>query len=213
MFKLKDVESVLKKLQEDKYFAFCNEAHLQMSFINACYSKKYNEFFEFIPEYPIEIKRQWYKKDNSGRKITKYYKQTVERTETGFADLLIVDKNNQDKTIIEFKYLTVNRDDLKSEKNIILENPCPFVKKYEPSRMLAHDQRRFDCWSDIERIEKLVKKSNFSNGYVIVITNDDKYWNSAGTHAMLSLKQGDYKPETKEWTCCEEDLLGKSDSF
>lgn len=217
MFNLEDIKDVLNKLKDDKYFAFCNEAHFQMSFINACYLKEFNKSYEFIPEYPIEIKRQWYKTDKNGENIIKYYKETEEQNDPGSVDLLIVDKATQERTVIEFKYLTINRGKLKDSNNTIFENAFPFVKSYEPSNMLANDQRRFDCWSDIERIERLVKDSKindkYSNGYLILITNDEKYWNSNGTHKHLTLKEGSYDSGDKEWTCEEDELLGKSNSF
>ena len=44
----------------------------------------------------------------------------------------------------------------------------------------ANDQRRYDIWKDVARIERLVDQQQAVSGYVIALTNDHLYW-SEGT--------------------------------
>lgn len=212
-FDSKLVNEIIKKLKKDGYKAFHNEAHMQMIFIKTCYDLEINKSFELIPEYPVDCERNKYTIQEKDSK--KFYSKTTEsKDESGFLDLLIINKETGKKTAVEFKYLTINNAKLKASKNYKLKEPCPFIDQIEPSRMLAQDQRRFDCWSDIERMEKLISNGKISNGFFILITNDESYWNEAGTNKLLSIKNGEeQKSGTKEWTCTESELTNKVKSY
>ena len=86
MFTRDKVNKVIEVLQSKGAF-FVSEAHLQMSFILEAY-KLYSNDFEFIPEYSIPNK-------------------TTGHDEI---DLVIVDKQTNEKTFIEFKHKTKNDD-------------------------------------------------------------------------------------------------------
>lgn len=155
MFEKSNVKEILNILR-DKIGFFANEAHFQMSFIVKAMSL-YKDKFILIPEYPINSLLEKDKLDN--------------------IDLLIIDSETKEKTFIEFKHKTTNT----SKKSLSVEVKDAGVV-ITPTKMDAQDLGRFDCWSDIERLEsyKLDKNSTISNAFFILISNDSKYWEEDG---------------------------------
>lgn len=151
MFGRKEVDDVLDGLRKDVGY-FANEAHFQMSFA-AKIMELYGKRFVLIPEYPINSNLNTSKVDN--------------------IDLLIIDSNNNDeKTFIEFKHKTTNTE--KGSLKVTVKNANISITPKPNSLNLG----RFDCWSDIERLEsyRMSSKLGISNAFFILITNDSRYW-------------------------------------
>jgi hypothetical protein len=155
MFEISNVKEVLNILRDEIGF-FANEAHFQMSFISKAMSLYKNKFI-LIPEYPIKSLLETDKLDN--------------------IDLLIIDSETEEKTFIEFKHKTTNTS--KESLKVKVKDAGVEIK---PTKMDAQNLGRFDCWSDIERLEsyRLDKNSNISNAFFILISNDSKYWGEDG---------------------------------
>ena len=112
-------------------------------------------------------------------------------------DLLIRDKDDQSETLIEFKYKTKNTKtnqqewELKSKVKVALANHA------------AQNNGCYDCWSDIERIEKNVKDGVVQNGFFVFITNDSLYWNGSkrnNNYTELSMEEGNHKAKMRGFT-------------
>lgn len=173
MFDRKHVDEVMESLKKEVRY-FVSEAHLQMSFIQYAMQLHGNDF-EFYPEYPIQREG------------------TDKRDEL---DLLILDKASKEKTIIEFKHKTANT----SNKSLIVKTPSGI--EFCPTAMNAQDLGRFDCWSDIERIERCVDQKLVTNGFLVFITNDSLYWgkvDSKGLSVNYDLSSGKHEPCFKKW--------------
>ena len=155
MFDKNKVKEVLKKLKEDIGF-FANEAHFQMSFLYKA-MQLFGDDFVFIPEYPINSLLESGKLDN--------------------IDLLIIDSKTKERTFIEFKHKTANTS--KGSLKVKIKDADIEIT---PTKMDAQDLGRFDCWSDIERLEsyKNNERSNVSNAFFIFLTNESKYWKEDG---------------------------------
>lgn len=155
MFEKSNVTEILNILHDEIGF-FTNEAHFQMSFIAKAMSL-YKDKFILIPEYPINSLLEKDKLDN--------------------IDLLIIDSETKERTFIEFKHKTTNTS--KESLTVKVKDADVEIK---PTKMDAQDLGRFDCWSDIERLEsyRLDKNSTISNAFFILISNDSKYWEEDG---------------------------------
>lgn len=176
MFGRKEVDDVLNDLGTDVGY-FANEAHFQMSFV-AKVMELYKKRFILIPEYPIQSISKPSKIDN--------------------IDLLIVDsKNNGERTFIEFKHKTTNTE--KRSLKVTVKNARVQITPKPNSLNLG----RFDCWSDIERLERYKSsKLGISNAFFILITNDSGYWNPPKGGKFGDAFRMDCKffaPEFKTW--------------
>ena len=107
-------------------------------------------------------------------------------------DLMIVDKNKE-KTFIEFKY--------KTRKGCTYTLP-PDVK-ITPSNMGARSIAKYDCWKDIQRLEKYVAKGEASNAFFIFLTNDPLYWKERNASEVygddFSMQDGNHSSKPKRW--------------
>ena len=66
----------------------------------------------------------------------------------------------------------------------------------------AHDLARYDLWSDVARLERLVDGGTFSGACAIALTNDQGYWNvgASGTiDAAFRLHEGRRAEGTLAW--------------
>ena len=113
-------------------------------------------------------------------------------------DLMIVDCSNKEKTLIEFKYKTKNTTS--GEKLSFILPPGVEVI---PSSMGARPIAKYDCWKDIERLERFVGEEECSNGFFIFLTNDSLYWkekrDSEAYGNDFSMEEGNHECETKKW--------------
>ena len=110
-------------------------------------------------------------------------------------DLLIVDKKSEERTVIEFKHKTK-----RTNKPLPVNGVSRIA--FFPKSHYAQDLGRFDCWSDIERIEKLKLSGYMKNGFFIFLTNDNSYLTVSGHAAScgaFDISPGTYKPERKSW--------------
>lgn len=149
MFGRNEVNGVLNSLCTDVGY-FANEAHFQMSFV-AKVMELHGKRFVLIPEYPINSNLNTGKVDN--------------------IDLLIIDcEKNGEKTFIEFKHKTTNTE--KRSLQVTVKNARVQITPKPNSLNLG----RFDCWSDIERLESYKASAVISNAFFILITNDSGYW-------------------------------------
>lgn len=107
-------------------------------------------------------------------------------------DLMIVDENKE-KTFIEFKY--------KTRKGCTYTLP-PDVK-VTPSNMDARPNAKYDCWKDIQRLEKYVAKGKASNAFFIFLTNDPLYWKERNASEVygddFSMEDGNHSSKIKRW--------------
>ena len=107
-------------------------------------------------------------------------------------DLMIVDENKE-KTFIEFKY--------KTRKGCTYTLP-PDVK-VTPSNMDARPNAKYDCWKDIQRLEKYVAKGEASNAFFIFLTNDPLYWKERNVSEVygddFSMEDGNHSSKPKRW--------------
>ena len=177
MFGRSQLDIILQKLRDEIGF-FVSEAHFQMSFVLKGFELFSNEF-AFIPEYPII-------RDES-LKIVDYI------------DLCIVDSDTSELTFIEFKHKTSNThpEHLKvTMRNVNIE--------FSPTRMLAENPARFDCWSDIERLERHKEKGHAANCFFVFLTNNPKFWEEDGTGSRygssFGLNESHYDGEIKCWS-------------
>ncbi len=177
MFRRSDVNKVLKSLCTDVGY-FVNEAHFQMSFA-AKVMERYGKSFVLIPEYPIQSILNPGKVDN--------------------IDLLIIDSNNNnEKTFIEFKHKTTNTE--KGSLKVTVKNANIQITPKPNSLNLG----RFDCWSDIERLERYRgdPELGISNAFFILITNDSGYWkpvNNGKFGDKFSMDGNPSSPLKKTW--------------
>lgn len=156
---------------------FVSEAHLQMSFTLEAY-KKFGKDYDFYPEFPI-------RNDDKIDEI----------------DLVIVEKSTTDKTFIEFKHKTRN-----SKTNPLRVKTVNDIE-FEPSHMAAQNLGRFDCWSDIERLEKYKGNNEAKNCFFIFITNEHLYLDEDGSNQYgtdFSVKKGDHTKTAKQWQMCND---------
>lgn len=125
-------------------------------------------------------------------------------------DLMIVDCSNKEKTLIEFKYKTKNTTS--GEKLSFILPPGVEVI---PSSMGARPIAKYDCWKDIERLERFVGEKECSNGFFIFLTNDSLYWKekreSEAYGNDFSMEEGNHECETKKWKDRDdiENIVGK----
>lgn len=153
MFDRSEVGRVIDSLRRVCPY-FVSEAHLQMTF--ALEVAKLNNKYIVIPEYPI--------KNNKGHDEI---------------DLVIIDGNDNKKTLIEFKHRTYNTNN----KNKLFVDICygatPIFSQFSPRNHGAQPQACYDCWSDIKRLEDYIvygQDKQFDKGFFIFITNDGYYW-------------------------------------
>lgn len=180
MFSINEVNDIIKELKKSKY-CYVSEAHIQLQFAIVG-NNLFKNAFEFVPEYP------------GITNIAGVDKKTE-------FDLLVVDKETQEKTLIEFKYKTRNATD-KSKRTLF---PTYLGTDIALANHSAHDLNRYDCWWDIYRIESNVKSGTFTNGFFIFVTNEYLYKDEDGSGTlsvtkdpkMFSLKKGYHKATVK----------------
>jgi len=107
--------------------------------------------------------------------INKQYQNCAVRLEypalsSGHVDIWI--NLNGHVFALELKYLT--RKIIVKEHDLILT-----LKEHG-----AQDQRRYDFWKDVSRLEAITEKIPDSAGYAIVVTNDSNYWNTSRKTTM-----------------------------
>lgn len=78
-------------------------------------------------------------------------------------DLLLIDENGN-KTPIELKYKTI-------EANFIIDNDTYILKNHDARYLARHSFRK-----DIFRVEQFLRKYESNSGFVLILTNDEKYW-------------------------------------
>lgn len=180
MFSINEVNDIIEELKNSKY-CYVSEAHIQLQFAIVS-NNLFKNASEFVPEYP------------GITNIAGVDKKTE-------FDLLVVDKETQEKTLIEFKYKTRNATD-KSKRTLF---PTYLGTDIALANHSAHDLNRYDCWWDIYRIESNVKSGTFTNGFFIFVTNEYLYKDEDGSAIlsykndpeMFSLKKGYHKAMVK----------------
>lgn len=179
MFTKSNVETVIQELSNQNRL-FVSEADLQVSFIIEA-EKKYGDRFYFYAEFSPslnEIPDEYKHKFGDGVNF----------------DLVIFDKANQDKTIIEFKYKTKELID----KVWTRDTNQVVVNKGGND---APDLGRYDCWKDIYRTEQFKLNGYCTNGFFVFITGVYAYL-SKPTEVLseqFNMAPGHYNPENKEW--------------
>ncbi len=185
------VIQIIDELKKSK-FCYVSEAHIQLQFA-IIGAHILGDQFDFIPEFPGH---------------TTYHTNIEQKTEF---DLLVLDKNTEEKTLIEFKYKTKNETQKNKQR---MQYPIIFGGALALANHGAQNLNRYDCWRDIYRIEQNViesKKPNnkskvqVSNGFFIFVTNDPLYENEDGTTSfcyqntkgMFSLKKGSHDAQLK----------------
>ena len=153
MFDLKCVNTVMDDLQKNAPF-FASEAQFQMSFA-AKVLQLYGKQFVVIPEYPLM--------------------RGAKRDEI---DLMIIDTEDSNKTLIEFKHKTLNIASNPIKVPLYFDDTV-INNKWEPTNMGAPELGVYDCWSDIERLEWYSSKKECAKAYFIFLTNDPRYWDKA----------------------------------
>lgn len=117
---------------------FFNEAHFQSTFTidlnNEINSKDFQLILEYNPNY-------------------KKYR----------VDLFVINKTTNEKTVIEFKYIT-------DKTTVEIDNSLIINLKAQR----AYNVRRYQIWKDISKIEELIDSGKCDDGYFIMITNADK---------------------------------------
>ena len=191
MFGIKEVNKVMNELREKPRF-FVSEAHFQMSFIKEA-MRLFNDKFEYYPEFHIRLNEGTINEENFE------------------IDLLILEKSTNEKTLIEFKHKTTNTS------NKSFKIPLPFDEGYfVPTSMAAQDLGKFDCWSDIERLEKLINVEKiYDNGFFILVSNDDLYWKNTkenNTHGR-DFSLDSFRKGTKSWDKWNDEIGHVDDSL
>ncbi len=169
MFTRSHVDAVISKLKKNGFF-FVSEAQLQTTFAFEAHNL-FKDNFDYILEHPYTT--------SSGKKDE--------------FDLLIVDKTNGDKTVIEFKHKTIA-----TGSTLLTYGGVEF----SPKNHNAQDLGRFDCWSDIQRTEELKLNGEIKNGFFILVTNDHLYWDKVGrkvSGGAFDLSPKTYPPTVKRW--------------
>ncbi len=154
---------------------FVSEAHLQLAFAMQAYTF-YHDRFDFFPEFPVYDNEKEGKRDEF--------------------DLLIRDKEDLSETLIEFKYKT------KNSKSKAQQWELKSKVKVELANHAAQNLGCYDCWSDIERIEKNVKSGRVKNGFFIFITNDSLYWKGGeddSNYSTLNMKENEPQKKGKRY--------------
>ena len=72
-----------------------------------------------------------------------------------------------------------------------------------PSNMGARSIAKYDCWKDIQRLEKHVDNREASNGFFIFLTNDSLYWKEKNVSKVygdaFSMENGKHSNKEKKW--------------
>ena len=103
-------------------------------------------------------------------------------------DLIIKQKNK--KIAFEFKYIVCKFEYKKNDIDIKLRNQS------------ALPVRRYNCMTDISRLETLKKDKKITEGYFILITNDKKFWTKSKNETIeedFKFDKGIIKAKTKNW--------------
>lgn len=97
-----------------------------------------------------------------------------------YPEFVFADKNNMHIDLIayignkriafEFKYITCYFEDIVSNIHIKLRNHS------------AIDVRRYDCLSDISRLEKLKRDNDIDEGYFYLVTNMKGFWSESSNN-------------------------------
>ena len=97
-----------------------------------------------------------------------------------YPEFVFADKNNihidliayigNKKIAFEFKYITCYFEDIVNGMHIKLRNHS------------AIDVRRYDCLSDISRLEKLKLDNDIDEGYLYLVTNMKGFWSEKGNN-------------------------------
>ena len=104
---------------------------------------------------------------------------------------LLINANHQ-KVLIEFKYLA-------KEFSGTIDDMQIHGKSH-----FSLSKRRYDCWKDIERIEKFTysNKTDIDYGYFILITNSSSLWNKTKETSLdyeFHIEEGVHKAGIKRW--------------
>lgn len=180
MLEKNQVVQIIDELKKSKC-CYVSEAHIQLQFA-IIGAQLFGNQFDFIPEFPGH---------------TTYSTNTVQKTEF---DLLVFDKKNNEKSLIEFKYKTKNKGDKGKREKF----PIVFGGWLELANDGAYNPNRYDCWHDIYRIEQNVKNKDANNGFFIFVTNDKTYIDKDGGNSVFckgddfSLMPGMHKAQTKQ---------------
>lgn len=179
-FDIDAVNYIMDELAKNPGF-FASEAHFQMAFatevlkLNVDDDNKYNERFVVYPEFPMKRKKNVNKND-----VTQDTNDNDENFERDEIDLLIRDNTLNEWIMIEFKHKTANTSNKSLEVKMKIDDKLSLT--LEPTQMGAQNLGKFDCWSDIERLEDYVydkddndESIDVKRAYFILITNDEAY--------------------------------------
>lgn len=95
--------------------------------------------------------------------------------------------------MIEFKYKI---------KDTSLKLPIAQGVLFSPAKNGSVNLACYDCWHDIERIEKHKLNRKVQNGFFILITNDSKFWTGKYQSKYgpdFNMKSGSHMQEVKKW--------------
>lgn len=104
--------------------------------------------------------------------------------------------------MIEFKHKTLNHS--KKKFKVDIEYDGMLIKKdHEPTNMGAPELGKYDCWSDIYRLEQHLKNGECDAAFFILITNDPRYFDESvgkgSKYGGFSLYD-EKRSGDKEWT-------------
>ena len=171
-----EIRQALKNLSSDTD-AFFSEDHFKLEFaieLDALLNEPKREF-DIIPEFPYDAKSA------AGQDVHMIF------------DLMIIEKSSGNRAAIEFKYKTKEQKNLKVLK----------AYAYQPKSQRGLIPGRFDCWSDIERLEYEKEQGYLAEGYFIFVTNDSAYYQAGGStpgssqSGSFSLESGKHVHEIK----------------
>lgn len=131
------IEQIMKEYSENGT-VFFNEAHFQFEFAISLSAKLSMSNYRITLEHCPNFKK---------------YR----------VDLLVEDIKNNEKTIIEFKYVT---------KKATIEIHEQFYIDLKSQG--AYDIRRYQIWRDISKLEDLLDNKKCDHAYFLMITNADK---------------------------------------
>ncbi len=137
----KMLKNAIEKIMEEyskKGIVFFNEAHFQFEFAISLSRKLPMLDYRIILEHCLNFKK---------------YR----------VDLFVEDIKNNEKTIIEFKYVT---------KKATIEIDKQFYIDLKSQG--AYDVRRYQIWRDISKLEDLLDNKKCDHAYFLMITNADK---------------------------------------
>jgi hypothetical protein len=148
----KELIELMVKLSESRHF-FCSEADFQHYLALELHKKENLNDFEILLEFPT-VDPIKHKKNYVNKKI--------------HLDIYM-EYNKSHKIGIELKYKTKK---LSEEQKKLHNDFCHF----DLSQQGACDIGRYNFLKDVLRLQELKKKNIIDEGFVIFLTNEDKYW-------------------------------------